>query len=55
MWDDAGSGCNVAVPNLPRLEVGRVGVYWLALGPEEDTLGVFRLGGVKSDKTLGTK
>jgi len=25
-------GCNVAVPNLPRQEVGQAGVYWLALG-----------------------
>jgi len=22
VWDDAGGGCNVAVPNLPRREVG---------------------------------
>ena len=39
MWDDAGSGCNVAVPNLPRREVGRAGVYWLALGPSARTSG----------------
>ena len=33
MWDDADDGCNVAVPSLPRREVGRAGVYWPALGP----------------------
>ena len=32
MWDNAGGGCNVSVPNLPRREVGRAGVYWRALG-----------------------
>ena len=39
MWDDAGGGCNVAVPNLPRREVGPAGVYWLALGPPARTSG----------------
>ena len=39
VWDDAGGGCNVAVPNLPRREVGRAGVYWLALGPSARTSG----------------
>ena len=39
MWDDAGSACNVAVPNLPRREVGRAGVYCLALGPSARTSG----------------
>jgi len=29
----------VAVPNLPRREVGRAGVYWLALGPSARTSG----------------
>jgi len=29
-WEDAGGGCNVAVPNLPRREVGWAGVYWRA-------------------------
>ena len=33
MWDDEGGGCNVEVANLPRREVGRAGVYWLALSP----------------------
>ena len=37
--DDAGGGCKVAVPNLPRQEVGRAGVYWLALGPSARTSG----------------
>jgi len=39
VWDDAGGGCNVAVPNLPRREVGRAGVYWLALSPSARTSG----------------
>jgi len=39
VWDNAGGGCNVAVPNLPRREVGRAGVYWLALGPSARTSG----------------
>jgi len=39
VWDDVGGGCNVVVPNLPRREVGRVGVYWLALGPSARTSG----------------
>ena len=39
MWDDAGGGCNVTVPNLTRREVGRAGVYWLALGPSARTSG----------------
>ena len=39
VWDDAGSGCNVAVPNLPRREVGRADVYWLALGTSARTSG----------------
>ena len=39
MWDDAGGGCNVAVPNLPRREAGGAGVYWLALGPSTRTSG----------------
>jgi len=43
-----GGGCNVAVlnlpqrvavPDLPRREVGRAGVYWLALGPSARTSG----------------
>ena len=39
MWDNADSGCNVAVPNLPRREVSRAGVYWLTLGPCARTSG----------------
>ena len=39
MWDDAGGGCNVEVPNLPRWDVGRAGVYWLTLGPSARTSG----------------
>ena len=39
MWDNAGGGCNVVIPNLPRREVGRAGVYWLALGPYVRTSG----------------
>ena len=39
MWDNAGGGCNVTVPNLPRREVGQAGVYWLALGPSARTSG----------------
>jgi len=39
VWDDAGGGCNVVVPNLPRREVGRAGVYWFALGPSARTSG----------------
>jgi len=39
VWDAAGGGCNVVVPNLPRREVGRAGVYWLALGPSARTSG----------------
>jgi len=39
MWDNAGGGCNVAVPNLPRREVDRAGVYWLALGLSARTSG----------------
>jgi len=45
VWDDAGGGCNVTVPNLPRREVDRAGVYWLALGPSTRT-SVGRLGSV---------
>ena len=39
MWDNAGGGCNVAVPNLPRQEIGQAGVYWLSLVPSVRTSG----------------
>ena len=29
----------MTVPNLPRLEVGQAGTYWLALGPSTKTSG----------------
>ena len=39
MWDNTGSDCKEAVPNNPRRDVDRAGVYWLAVGPSATTSG----------------